>query len=261
MSFFEWIKSLVNISQKDDFQKYTGTDLEGLIVATTTGDVWPVRNTVEKTFHNITHLPTMIFWDKMERFLHGSYRNLEEQIRMANKFEAESDDYFRFVKKQISIINQMEDDEKVDFFAMLTRAYLLECIQTQELYFKLAKFLMLCTSDELEFLKCCDYNYASPITVMISALYQFGLFSQSTDANGEACYVLSDFAKALKQNSLNFYHDLRDIQRLGTYEAMQPLAIPEPISVNDINEIFSDTEITLDGGTASGHNKTESAIN
>lgn len=259
MKFFEWVKSLANILKKDDLHKYNGDDLEGLIVAGTTGDILAAKTTVTKTAQNIMHLPTMIFWDKMERFLYGTFRDFEDQIKMANKFEAETDDYAKFVKKQISIINQIEDDEKVDFFAMLTRAFLLDCVQTRELYFKLAKFLMLCTADELLFLQKCDYTFASPITVMISGLYQFGLFEQSTDEKGNARYVLSDFAKALKQNSLNFYQEMHGEKRIGTYEEMQPSTIPEPMSADDLDKIFANTELVLNGGNASGYDKHDHA--
>lgn len=260
MKLWDWIKSFARILKSEDLQQYTCEDLVGIIVAGATENPLAAKDTIIKTVNNILLLPNAFFWDRMYRFLCGTFFDFKDQIKMANKFEADSDNYARFVKKQINIINQIEDDEKVDYFARLTRAFLLDCIKTQELYFKLAKFLMLCTSDELKFLEECEYTFASPLTVMISALYQFGLFNQSTDEKGEPRYVLSDFAKSLKQNSLNFYQEMHGIPRLGAYEVMQPLAIPELLSANAFDKMFGDTEIILNGGTAAGYNETERAV-
>ena len=52
-----------------------------------------------------------------------------------------------------------------------------------------------------------DHYIAQLITVQgsrISALYQYGLVTQSENKDGKTVYVLSGFAKALKESSLNF---------------------------------------------------------
>lgn len=103
MNFLEWIKSLTNVLKTDDLQKYNGEDLKALIIAGSTGDALVAKPVVVKTVQNIVHLPTAIFWDKMERFLYGTFHSLEDQVKMASKFEFDTEDYSRFVKKQIRV--------------------------------------------------------------------------------------------------------------------------------------------------------------
>ena len=69
---------------------------------------------------------------------------------------------------------------------------------------------------------------------MIASLYQYGLFEQDgTD------YVLSDFGKALKADSLDFDEPAMCRNRILTYDQMKPLNIADPISVDEIQEIMN----------------------
>lgn len=143
--------------------------------------------------------------------------------------------------KQVSLIDKIEDREKIPFFASLTRAFLLEQIGSSAMYFKLAQFITQCTFDELLFLQNCDYAYADANSAMISALYQYGLFEQGETVNEITRYRLSDFAKALKMNSLNFYNGLQGIQRISDYSDMKPLSLPKPMTWGDFT--------AMDGGS------------
>ena len=68
---------------------------------------------------------------------------------------------------------------------------------------------------------------------MISSLYQYGLFMQSED-DDETRYVLSDYGKALKQNSLNFDEGLQGQKRFSTYGDMAPLNLLEAATWEDM---------------------------
>lgn len=187
-------------------------------------------------------MPTILFWDKMKRYLMGSFRNYGEQVKLAQKFNNDNKEYAVFVKKQIHLINSMDEDLKVDYFAALTRCFLLTDLQ-QPLFFKLSKFLISCTAEELAYIRDCPENYSSDNTAMVSSLYQNGLFMQATkqDGSGEACYVLSDFAKALKQNCLNFDEGLNGASRLVGYDQLAPWNISEPVSNTEWEEMLENT--------------------
>lgn len=127
--------------------------------------------------------------------------------------------------------------KKVDYFAMLTRCYLLFDLE-DTLYYKLARFINICTPEELEYIKKFNYDGKSDLTVMISLLYQYGLFEQKAKEKGGEDYVLSDFAKALKFNSLNFDEGLQGKDRILSYSQMSPLNIPESATWDEIDELF-----------------------
>ena len=75
-------------------------------------------------------------------YMFGTFRNYAEQVKMAGKFNEENMDYEKFVKRQIHLINEINDDKKVDYFAQLTRCYLLTEMENA-LYYKLARFLII----------------------------------------------------------------------------------------------------------------------
>ena len=180
----------------------------------------------------VFHTPTVLYWNKMWRYMCGIFRDGADQVKMAERFEDDNPKYKAFVEKQMHIVNELNDDEKIDYMAQLTRCYLFGCVE-ENLYLKLAKFLDMCTPGELEFLAGIPYGFSSKNTIMISSLYQYGLFMQSED-DDETRYVLSDYGKALKQNSLNFDEGLQGQKRFSTYGDMAPLNLLEAATWEDM---------------------------
>lgn len=240
MNINESSKAVSSFLQSEDIQKYDAGDLVASIIAIAAGNPAEAVGTIKKTITNIMHLPTVIFWDKVERYLRGTFHSYEDQMKMAARFDPATNDYAKFVRRMVSLINQIEDDEKVDSFSGLSRAFFL-CEIDSDLFFKLAKYLLLLTVDEIMFIRNCPYDFKSDRTVIVSSLYQFGLFEQDKIEGNVTVYVLSDFAKALKQNCLNFDDALNGARRITGYWDMTPLGIPEAITDMEIDEIFKDT--------------------
>ena len=42
---------------------------------------------------------------------------------MSSKFTKDNSDYLKFVKRQIHLIDKMDADEKIDYYANLTRCF------------------------------------------------------------------------------------------------------------------------------------------
>lgn len=247
MGLIESAKNLISFLKSEEIQKVAKADFTSIIAANLTND--PAGNVaaIKKTITDVAHLPTYLFWNKMERYLRGTFHCFEDQIKMADRFDQNTETYAKFVVNIISIVDKIEVDEKIDYFANLTRAFLLGCIKSEQLFYKLSKFLLLCTYDELRYLQEMDYTFVSGNTVMISALYQFGLFVQGDTTDKLTQYKLSEFAKALKQNSLNFYNELHGEKRIGDYQDMSPIDIPEPANMEDILKVV-DGNLILDAG-------------
>lgn len=233
MSFRE---NIVSFLQSKEINGITDDLAEQLIIAATGGPAEKAL-AIKNTIKDITHLPTYIFWYKMERFLRGTFYSMEDQVKMARKFDPNTDEYARYVEDLIQFVDQIENIEKVDYYAALTRAFLLTEME-KRLYYKLSKFLLLCTRDELEYVRIVPYDFHSENTAEISALYQFGLFTQSEDTDEtNTVYVLSDFAKALKQNCLNFEEGVGIEKRLVSYDSLKPLNNPEKVNAITPEEI------------------------
>lgn len=243
------ITALTTIIRDKDIRKYSGDAFWSIIKATITGDVGALFKAGDDIKNIVLHMPTVLFWDKMQRYLFGTFMNYEEQVKLAEKFNYDNSKYEEFVKRQIHLINEIDDDKKIDYFASLTRSYLLTDLE-EALFFKLAKYINICTPAELNFLQSCSYSYHSQNTAMISSLYQYGLFSQREIDGGRIAYVLSDFAKALKHNSLNFDDGLQGQERLCFYEQLSPLSIAEPATWEDFENVLGDNKLLISGGGA-----------
>ena len=248
--FDKQVTALTAILKDKDIREYSGDAFWNIIKAVVLGDVGALLDATNDLKNILFHTPTVLFWDKMQRYLFGTFRDYSDQVRMSAKFTEDNSEYEAFVKKQIHLINEMNDDRKIDYFAMLTRCFLLTNME-DALYYKLARFINICTPEELEYIKSFDYDKKSEINAVISSLYQYGLFDQAEKEHGGVDYVLSGFAKALKDNSLNFDEGLHGRVRILSYEQIPPLNIAEPATWNDIDSIINNNDVVIDGN---GHN-------
>lgn len=230
--FDKQVAALATILKDKDIREYSGDAFWNIIKAVVLGDVGALLDATGDLKNILFHTPTVLFWDKMERYLFGTFRDYDEQVKMSAKFTEDNSHYEAFVKRQIHLINEMDDDRKIDYFAMLTRCFLLNDMENA-LYYKLARFINICTPEELEYIKSFDYDGKSEINAIISSLYQYGLFEQEVNEHGDVAYVLSGFAEALKENSLNFEEGLNGRNRILAYNQISPLSIVEPTTWHD----------------------------
>lgn len=235
------IQALQTILTDEDLQKYANDGFWNLIEAVISKDAFAGISAIKNVKDLIFHMPTILFWDKMKRYLFGTFHGYDEQIKMAEKFNQDNQKYYEFVKRQIHLINEFDEDIKIDFFANLTRAFLLTPLE-ENLFFKLAKIISICTLAELEYIKNFEMGCNVDNSAIVSSLYHYGLFMQ-IESGDDTKYTLSDYAIALKQNCLNFNDGLQSGQRLIGYTDLSPLTIVEPPKVaseEDINAMFND---------------------
>lgn len=243
------IAALTTILKDRDIHEYAGDAFLNIVKAVSLGNVGALLDSSVDIKNLLFHTPTILFWDKMQRYMFGTFRDYTEQVKMAGKFNEDNKDYEKFVKRQIYLINEINDDKKVDYFAQLTRCYLLTEMENA-LYYKLAKFLVMCTPEELDYIASFGYEETTNLTVMVSSLYQYGLFEQQEKQHGGVDYVLSGFAKALKYNSLNFNEGISGRNRIVSYSQIAPLSISEPMTWEDIDNVFSGNKIIINGNEA-----------
>lgn len=248
--FENQVTALTTILRDKDIHEYAGDAFWNIIKAVSLGDVGALIDSTTDIKNLLFHAPTVLFWDKMQRYMFGTFRDYGEQVQMAGKFNYDNGDYEKFVKKQIHLINEINDDKKVDYFAQLTRCYLLTEMENA-LFYKLARFLTMCTPEELDYIASFDYDETTKLTAMVSSLYQYGLFDQQEKEHGGVNYILSGFAKALKHNSLNFDEGTGERERIVSYVQITPLGIAEPMTWEDLDNVLSKNQIVIDGNGAS----------
>lgn len=231
----EQLNELASIVKNDDLKEYAGDAFWNLIQAVISKD--PISGTLaaKDVKQIVFHMPTVIFWNKIKRFLQGTYKDYGEQVKMASRFNNDNEKYVEFVKNQIYLIDKLEDDMKVDCFAMLTRCLLLQEIENS-LYFKLAQIINQCTLFELEYIRKVGINEKQKNSAMVSSLYQYGLVEQDSNET-EVYYIFSGFGKALKGNCLNYGDDTK-CEVFKTYNNVSPLSISEPALMGDIKQLF-----------------------
>lgn len=237
--FDKQVTALTTILRDKDIREYSGDAFLKIIKAVASGDIGVLLDGTDDLKNILFHTPTVLYWDKMRRYLFGTFRNFDEQVKMSRKFTRDNANYEVFVKKQMHLINEMNDDKKIDYFAMLTRCLLLTNME-EALYYKLARFINICTPEELEYIREFDYDKKSGKNAVISSLYQYGLFDHAERVRGGVDYVLSGFAKALKENCLNYDEGLNGRDRILSYDQIPPLNIAEPATWEEIDKILND---------------------
>ena len=166
------VNSISAVVKSKELKNYRNESVENFADLFTGDILAPVKQGVA-TIKLVLSVPDILFWDKMQRFLTGTYEDFAEQIKMCQKF-GDDDKYQDFTKRQIQIINELNDDKKVDYFAKLTRSVLLELIDIP-LYFKLASLLSAATREELDYLKD-NINYSGSLNMIyLESLQRYGL--------------------------------------------------------------------------------------
>lgn len=200
-----------------------------IVKALISGDISSGIDGVREIAGAIYSIPTILFLDKFKRFLSGTFKNYDEQLRLADKLRNTDKDYSQNIKNIIQIINQLEDDKKVDYYSSLTRCLLLTDL-TVDFYFYLAKCLSSCTTYELEYIRKLSYRSNLDRDFINTSLFYQRLFDRAP--NHPHSLALSGLGIALKQNSLNFEEGLNGDGRLTSFEMLSALELNSPAVFN-----------------------------
>lgn len=230
--------AIVHIIETEDLKKYSQGGIEALIKAIVFNDKASQYDVATEVKNILFHMPTAIFWGKMRRYLYGSFRDFNDQVKFASKFNKDNKKMVAFVKKQINIINVLESDYKVDYYANLTRCYFL-CGMDDALYFRLAKIIQNCTSEELNYVRDTHYIDIFQNNALISMLIMQGLISQEYDKENNTYYVLSIFGKLIKKCALNLEDEDNKIDIPLIYDKIEGIPQMEPIKFSAIDGMLN----------------------
>jgi hypothetical protein len=233
------VSVIVKSKQLKDYRNETVENFADLLM----GNVLAPAKQGVATIKLVLSIPDILFWDKMQRFLIGTYTDFEEQIKMCGKFDDE-EKYQDFTKRQIHIINELNDDRKVGYFAKLTRSVLLELIDIP-LYFKLASILSSATREELDYLKDNITSSGSLNMIYLESLQRYGLtvlvkMVVNDESDDDSCFT--PLAICLDKYCLDMGSEVK-------YKYGNGIVKYEEITVVKTKEKKKTTDWTVDGGT------------
>ena len=109
----------------------------------------------------------------MQKFFVGTFQDYKAQVKLSSKF-ADEESRRDFVNRLLRILNEIDDEIKIDYLANLARSVLLNLIDLP-LFYKLSKILRFTTREELNYLSENINRGESVIDVYVASLLQHGL--------------------------------------------------------------------------------------
>ena len=198
--------AIINDCDIREISKKSAFDFANMVV---NKDPVSLVETIDDTRKLLWQIPNAIFWDKMYRFMIGTYSDYECQVKMCEKFQVDNKKAKEFIKKQIQIIEKLDFDCKVIWFSNLTRAFLLEFINEQE-YFKLSFALRMISAEDIEYIKSLvdvkDVNENS----ILNLFYQHSLVKKHTPTTFKSIsskYNISELGVKFVKYGIDFNGD------------------------------------------------------
>ncbi len=84
--FDKQVTALTAILKDKDIREYSEDAFWNIIKAVVLGDVGALLDATNDLKNILFHTPTVLFWDKMQRYLFGTFRDYSDQVRMLAKF-------------------------------------------------------------------------------------------------------------------------------------------------------------------------------
>ncbi len=191
----ETVQSLIENENIKDLTKGSIWDF----VKALAGDYFSVIEGMGKATALVLYARDFNFWSKMQRFLQGVNLEYDTQIKFRNKFCEENKHNKEYIQRLINMIEQLETDSKIDYYAKITR-YAISDVLDLSLYFKFSQTLKNCTSEELEYLSSNTLNGLYDNSFMLDSLRLLGLVSIEPTNNQ---FAFTDYAKIFKKYCLN----------------------------------------------------------
>ena len=183
------------------------------------------------------YYPSILFWEKVSRFLRNTFHDYEEQVKFASRFNRENGEYANNVKTMLDIVSRMETDGKIDYFANLTRCMFLMEMDIS-LYYRLVKLIENCTVYELDYIHALNLEEKLENKGLVSMLIIQGLVVQGSPEENKVYYKLSPYGVLLKKCSLNFEDDNLSIKNMDLrYDRVDQITQTEPLTKEDMDEI------------------------
>ncbi|MDE7133614.1 MAG: hypothetical protein K2O65_17785, partial [Lachnospiraceae bacterium] len=146
------LENLVTVLKSGETQKFAMESIENIAKLCLTGDIESGVHEIIGGIQYASSIKDILFWSKMKKWLENTYSSPDMEDKISSKFTEDEPKYKEYTMRQIQYIAQVDEEEKICYYANLTRAWLIGSIDTS-IYFKLAYLLRVFTLEELEYLK------------------------------------------------------------------------------------------------------------
>ena len=91
-------------------------------------DISPRVAIIKDTFESVCSVSDLILLDKLKRFFDRQDIDFDKQVNWSSNFSKDAKRYQENTRRLVYAVNTMNEDEKIDVFANLMRAFLLNLI-------------------------------------------------------------------------------------------------------------------------------------
>ncbi len=233
---FELVNEVIS---NDDIKELANDTLDNF-VSTFCGDEFVSKINKFKQVAKVTlDMRSYFFLAKLKCYLKSIYTKkdgkytFEHKINMASIFCEDEKNYHHYIQHTISFIDQLETNDKIEYYGVLTRYLLLE-LMDYGVFLRLSQILKSCTSYELSFIKEQPLNYICKNDFMTSSLIIQGLMQRKEDRSHD--YEFTDLAKKMKMYCLS---SEIPISETIDYNAIKPIPQLEPMSDAEATEAIN----------------------
>lgn len=232
------IQIIDNIMNDDNVGELAKGTLENFVSTVISEKGVSMLKKGKKVFDFISDIPSHFFFAKFKYYLMCIYNNQDdkfnynEKINMASVFSEDNKCYQHFVQHTICMIDSLETNDKIKYYATLSR-YLVMGLIDYPIFLYLAQIIKNSTSFELNFIKEKQVDYKSENNFIISSLIIRGLMQLNSERTG--IYEFTNIAIKLKQYCLS---DDIPISEKVTYNNVEPISQLEPMSDSDGEKII-----------------------
>lgn len=155
----------------------------------------------------IPSIPDMLYLNKADHWIFQIFKDHRDKKALAWKFKIGEPEVINNTRRQIQLINQINELKQIEYFATLTAAWLFDQID-DALYFKLANVLTRCISEELLYLERNITDEEVESNIYVDSFEHVGFTKMvSISSNGTNMYKYTDLAKNFKKYAVDFIPD------------------------------------------------------
>lgn len=210
------VNKIVSVLKSQETKEFVNSSTEDIIKAFAFQDAESIVKSGVGTIDYVVSIKDILFWNKVKIWLSNIYDNPDMEVKISSKFAEDNDKYVDYTKRQLQYITEIDEDEKIDYYANLTRAWLIGYIDSS-IYFKLVYLLKIFTLEELKYLRD-DYNEVEFTTTnfYIKEYERHGIVEivQETD-QGNTVYRYSHLAKVFLVVGLRYGEMNIGFEKLG----------------------------------------------
>ena len=164
-------------------------------------------------------IPDLLYLNKAEHWVFHVFNDHRDKKALAWKFNSGDPKMIDNTRRQLQLINQINELNQIEYFAKLTKAWVYNEID-DALYFKLANVLTRCICEELKYLEYIISDELVERNIYVDSFEYVGFTKMvSISSNGINMYKYTDLAKSFKKYAVDFVPDYKNW--LGTNETLK----------------------------------------